>query len=352
MAPKMAKASVMVGERFETREYPIPEVTEGTVLLKQELGGICGTDLHNWEHQRLTGSIILGHENVGIIDKLGAGVTTDHLGQPVKEGDRVILVPGTNQGAYGFLPSEEEPYLRGGFADYIFLWNPDTVFLKTEMPPEVAVLTEPFSIGVHGVMRSGLQFGDTVVIQGSGAIGLLTLVCAKLSGAGRLVLVGGPPGRLQLGKRLGADLTIDIAEFPDPEERKRIVRDFTPGGEGADVVFECAGFLGAIPEGLDYLKQSAIYVEMGHFVDVGTFECNPNSMFMRKNLRFEAVWASRPEHFVRALPILEKQEYPYEDLISHVIPVERVAEGFNALHSGYRLDDKETIKIAVKGGAV
>jgi L-iditol 2-dehydrogenase len=341
----------MVGEKFETREYTIPEVIEGTILMKQELGGICGTDLHNWEHQRLSGSIILGHENVGIIDKLGAGVTTDHIGQPVQEGDRIILVPGTNKGAYGFLQSEEAPHLRGGFAEYMFLWNPDTVFLKTTMPAEVAVLTEPFTIGVHGVMRSGLKFGDTVVVQGSGPIGLLTLVCTKLSGAGRIILVGGPPGRLELGKKLGADLTIDIGEIPDPEERKQIVRDNTPRGEGADVVFECAGFLGAIPEGLDYLTQSGTYVEMGHFVDVGTFDCNPNTMFMRKNLTFEAVWASRPEHFVRALPVLEKRDFPYEDLISHVIPLERVGEGFNALHSGYLLDGKETFKIAVKGGA-
>ena len=346
-----AKATVMVGEKFELREYPIPDVTEGTLLLRQELGGICGTDLHNWEYQRLSGSIILGHENVGIIEKLGAGVTHDHIGQPVQEGDRVILVPGTNKGAYGFLPSEEEPHLRGGFAEYIYLWNPDTVFLKTTMDPKVAVLTEPYTIGVHGVMRSRMQFGDTVVVQGSGAIGLLTLVCARLSGAGRLVLVGGPPGRLELGKRLGADLTIDIAEVPDPEERKQLVRDFTPRGEGADVVFECAGFLGAIPEGLDYLKQSGTYVEMGHFVDVGTFDCKPNQMFMRKNLTFEAVWASRPEHFVRALPVLEKHDYPYEDLISHVIPLDRVAEGFDALHSGYSLDGTDAIKIAVAGGA-
>jgi L-iditol 2-dehydrogenase len=260
---RTARATVMVGEKFEVREYPIPETTAGTILMKQELGGICGTDLHNWEHQRLTGSIILGHENVGLIEELGAGVTTDHIGQPVKEGDRIILVPGTNKGAYGFLQSEEDPYLRGGFAEYMHLWNPDTVFLKTEMPPDVAVLTEPFTIGVHGVMRSSMQFGDTVVVQGAGAIGLVTLVCAKLSGAGRLVLVGGPAGRLELGKKLGADLTIDIADVPDPEERKQIVKDFTPKGEGAEVVFECAGFLSAIPEGLDYLAQSGTYVEMG-----------------------------------------------------------------------------------------
>ena len=341
----------MTGERFEVREYPVPDPEPGTLLLKQELGGICGTDLHNWEHQRLKGDIILGHENVGIIDSLGKGVKADHLGQPIKEGDRVILVPGTLKGAYGFLPSEDEPYLRGGFGEYIYLWNPDTVILKTEMPADVAVITEPFSIGVHGVMRAQIQFGDTVVVQGSGAIGLLTLVCAKVSGAGKLIIVGGPPGRLELAKKLGADLVVDIADIKDPEDRKQLVRENTPRGEGADVVFECAGFLPAIPEGLDYLRKDGTYVEMGHFVDVGTFQCNPNHMFMRKNLRLEAVWASKAEHFVRALPILEKNEYPFADLVSHTIPLDRVAEGFNALAGGYNLDGKDAIKIAVDASA-
>jgi threonine dehydrogenase-like Zn-dependent dehydrogenase len=224
--------------------------------------------------------------------------------------------------------------------------------LKANMPPEVAVITEPFTIGVHGVMRSGLKFGDTVVVQGSGAIGLLTLVAAKISGAGRLIIVGGPKGRLELAKRLGADVTIDIVDIPDPEERTKIVLENTPRGEGADVVFECAGFLPAIPEGVTFIRKSGTYVAMGHFVDVGSFDCNPNQMFMRRNMRLEAVWASQPEHFVRALPILEKNEFPFADLVSHIIPLDRVAEGFNALHGGYHLDNKDAIKIAVKGGIV
>lgn len=198
-------------------------------------------------------------------------------------------------------------------------------------------------------MKSGIEFGDTVVVQGSGTIGLVTLVCAKMSGAERLILVGGPPGRLELGKRLGADVTIDIAEVPDPEERTQIVKDCTPRGEGVDVVFECAGFLGAIPEGLGHLAHNGTYVEMGHFVDVGTIEFNPNTMMMRKSLKMQAIWGSRPEHFVRAMPIIELRELPLEDLVSHVIPLESVAEGFNALHSGYRLDGKDVIKIVVKG---
>ncbi len=346
-----ARASVMVGERFEIREYPVPEPEPGTMLLKQELGGICGTDLHNWEYQHLEGEIILGHENVGIVHKLGQDAETDYMGRPLSVGDRVVLAPGTNKGAYGFLQAEEAPYLRGGFADYIYLWNPDTVVLKTDLPPEVAVLTEPFTIGVHAVMRARIRFGDTVVVQGAGAIGLVTLVCARISGAARLIVVGGPPGRLELAKKMGADVTIDIGEIQDPEARTKRVLENTPRGRGADVVFECAGFLPALPEGLGYVRQSGTYVEMGHFVDVGNIDFNPNRLLMRKNLRLEAIWGSHPEHFVRGLPILERNEFPFAEMVSHILPLDRVAEGFNALSGGYRLDGRDAIKIAVKGGA-
>lgn len=348
---RTGRAAVMVGERFEVREYPVPDPAPGTMLLKQEMAGICGTDLHNWEYQRLSGEIILGHENVGIVDGLGDGVTTDAVGRPVAVGDRVIFVPKTPGGAYGFLQSEEEPFLRGGFADYIYLWHPETVILRTDLPPEIAVLIEPFTIGVHAAMRAGTQLGDTVVVQGTGAIGLFALICAKASGAARLIAIGGPKGRLALARRAGADVVIDIAEVSDLEKRKRIVLENTPKGEGADAVFECAGFLPAIPEGLNYVRHGGTFVEVGHFVDTGTFECNPNTMLMRKNLRFEAVWASLPEHFIRGLPILERNEYPFSEMVSHVLPLDRVAEGFNALAGSYQLDGKDVVKIGVKGGA-
>jgi threonine dehydrogenase-like Zn-dependent dehydrogenase len=346
------RAVVMVGRRFELREHPVPDPAPGTLLLRQELAGICGTDVHNWEHQRLTGEILLGHENVGIIARLGEGVTADALGRPLKEGDRVIFPPGTPNGAYGFLAEGSGPPFRGGFADYIYLHLPQTYVLKTLLPPEVAVLAEPFAVGVHGVMRSGLRLGDTVVVQGSGAIGLLTLLCARASGAGRLIMVGGPSGRLALARRLGADVTVDIGEVPDTAERVRLVRESTPKGAGADVVFECAGFLPAIPEGIGCVRQGGVYVEMGHFVDVGSIELNPNQMLLRKNLRLEAIFGyGGNEIFTRGVTLLERNEFPFAELVDPILPLERAADGFAALTGGYRLDGRDVVKIALRGAA-
>ena len=160
-------------------------------------------------------------------------------------------------------------------------------------------------------------------------------------------MVVGPSGRLDLAKQLGADVTINIEEFSSVEERTQLVRDQTLHSEGADVVFECAGFLPAITEGLGYVKYSGVFCEVGHFVDVGSFELNPNQMLMRKNLRLEAVWSSQHEHFVRGLPILEQDEFPFADMVSHVLPLSRIREGFEALDGGYRLGNETVIKIAV-----
>ena len=346
---KTGRAVIAHGQAFEIREYPVPDPAPGTVLLKQELAGLCGTDLHNWQNG-FQEEVLLGHENVGIIEALGKDVTQDYVGNPIKEGDRVIFSPRAGSGKiYGFnWQPNEAPHFGGGFADYIYLSDPQSCIIKTSASPEVAVITEPFAISVHGAMRSGMQLGDTVVVQGSGAIGLLTMVCAKMKGAAKLIMVGGPPKRLELAKKLGADVIIDIGEVKSAEERIELVKSHTPRGEGADVVFECAGFLPATPEGLNFLKYGGVFVEMGHFVDMGSIELNLNQLLMRKNCRFEAIWGSRYEHFVRGLPMLERNEFPFAELVSHKLPLEDVLTGFEALNGSYQIGDETVVKITLQ----
>ena len=344
---RVGRAVIAHGQDFEIREYPVPEPEPNTILLRQELSGICGTDVHNWQNG-IEGEMLLGHESVGIIDAIGDGVTTDSNGSPIRVGDRVVLVPKTSHGAYGFQSDPDQPpHFRGGFADYIYLCYPDTRFIKTSAPPKVAVLMEPFAIGMHILMRANVQIGDTIVVQGSGAIGLMTLIGAKISGAAKLIMVGGPSRRLELARRMGADVIVDIEEVSSVEERTELVRSHTTGGAGADVVFECAGSLSAIPEGLGYVKYGGTFCEAGHFVDIGSLDLNPNQMLMRRNLRLEAVWGSIPEHFARGLPILEKNEFPFADMVSHILPLSDVRAGFEALSGTYELAGETVIKIAI-----
>jgi L-iditol 2-dehydrogenase len=333
------------------REVAVPDPAPGTILLRQELAGICGTDLHNWQ-KGFAEPIFLGHENVGVIEAIGSGVTHDYVGNQLAEGDRVIFHPRRNGFSYGFQPERPGlPPFSGGFGDYIYLTDPTACFIKTDAPAEVAVLIEPFTVGVHAVLRANVQLGDTVIVQGSGAIGLLTAAAARLAGAAKVIVVGGPARRLALALRLGADVTVDIGEFPDVAARKEVVLAHTRRGAGADIVIECAGFLPAVPEGLEYIRQDGVFVEVGHFVDTGDVTLSPHRHLLRRNLRLEGVWGSQPSHFVRGLPLLERGDFPYAEMISHVLPLADVQRGFDALNGTYQLDGETVIKIALQGAA-
>lgn len=337
------RSVVALDQEFTVRETPVPEPVPHGLVLRQELGGICGTDLHKWQ-QGLPTPTLLGHESVGVVAALGRDATRDYVGQTLKEGDRVVYHPRNSGVAYGYR-GPEFPF-SGGFADYIALSDPETCAIRTTADARTAVLAEPFAIGTHAVMRGQVQLGDTVIIQGSGAIGLMVLICARLSGAARTIVIGGPAGRLRLAERLGAHVTVDIETHPDPAARREVVLDCV-GGEGADVVFECAGFLPAVPEGMEYVKQDGTFVECGHFVDIGEVPINPARHILIPNIRIEGIWGSRFPHFVRGLALLEQLDWPIADMVSHILPLERVRDGFEALNGTYRLDGSDAVKIAV-----
>jgi len=354
---------------FIIKEYPLPDPEPGTLLIRIELCGVCGTDVHTY-HGYMPDApfpIILGHEIVGEIIALGKGTKTDFLGKPIKVGDRITLVPAihckkcfycsiaktpskcVNMVSYGFFRDpDEKHYFTGGYADYLYLFHPDTDFFKINAPAEVAVFTEPLAIAIHAVDRAHIRLGDTVVVQGSGAIGLLTLICAKLSGAGKTIVVGKRrKERLELAKKLGADLVINMEEVPEEKERIRIVKENSLSGYGADVVFECAGVPQAFSEGIKYLRDSATFCEVGHFADTGSTKINPCTDVLTKNIRIEGIYDNEPEQFVRAIPILEKNEFPFAEIISHKLPLTSLKDAVDAITKGGKIDGKEVVKVVI-----
>lgn len=355
--------------RFEVRDCPVPDPAPGTILIQQEMCGVCGTDIHIYRGH-LPGieyPVALGHEFVGIIAALGKGVSEDYLGNPVKVGDRVIVGPDIDCGkcfacivdktpslcedmlSYGVIPESDSSFpFSGGFADYVYCSYPGTVFFKTELPPEVAVLMEPLTPSVYANLRSRMKLGDTVVIQGSGAIGILCQVSAKLAGASKIIHVGGPTDyRIEMAREFGADVTINISEVRDQKERVKLVRAATPRGQGADVIFECAGVPAAMEEGLNMLRRNGTYVVVGHFSDVGTIRLNPFTHFCDKHINLYGAWGAEPTSFVKGLSILEKRQFPYEKLVTHVLPLHRLNEVVQLPERGYILDDKEAVKVVI-----
>lgn len=354
--------------QFTMDEAPVPDPGPGEVLVRQGMCGVCGTDVHIYHGHfpAVRFPLVLGHEILGRIERLGKGVSADAMGEPVAEGDLIAVVPGVACGAcyfcavlrepglcargaaYGFRPCADlPPHFQGGFSQYILLNYPRSTFLKMHTAPEIAVLLEPFTVGLHFADRASIRIGATAVIQGAGAIGIFSLAAAREAGAHQTIVIGAPASRLELAREFGADMTIDIEEVKDPAERIAQVKAATPGGYGADVVFECTGVPQSIPEGIQMLRRGGTYVEGGHFTNAGDIALNPHHHFVRNHITLVGVWGSSLSHFVRGRPILESGRYPFAEMVSHRLPLDRLGDAVRALSTNYRLDGVEVRKIAI-----
>jgi threonine dehydrogenase-like Zn-dependent dehydrogenase len=350
---------------FVIREYELPAVEPGTALMKIEMCGLCGTDVHYWQGHKPTIPLVwpgvMGHEIVGTLEVLGEGFSRDALGKPLKVGDRIVPAPLVNSGfdffqtfakepvkdmkarAYGHL-GDGPPYHHGGYAEYLYLFLPNTLVFKTHLPPEVAVLLEPMSIAVNAINKVGIRPGEVVAVQGAGPIGLMNVACAKLSGASRVIVVDKVPERLNMAKKLGADVTINLDEVPKAANRVRIVHEHSTGGFGADVDLQCVGVPAAVPEGIDYLRYGGRFCEEGHFSDSGTVEINPSLHLCAKLITLVGSWSSTPDTFVQALNLMERDDFPYGEVVTHLLPLERLTEGFRALATDKVIDGRAAIK--------
>lgn len=369
MTARVASVSALTGEgHFAVQQYPVPAPEPGAVLVRMELAGICATDGHvlqgHWPNLKYP--VVLGHENAGVVEALGAGVERDFLGSDLAVGDRVVFKAGdcgrcagcvlegggrrceNRMAGYGFAgPATDPPHFTGGFGQFVYV-RPGTIIFKTPLDAATAVLTEPMAVAVSAVARSGIQLGDTVVVQGSGAIGLLTLACARLAGAMRTIVIGAPRGRLELARELGADETVDITAVPSAEERIRLARDLTPRRLGADIVFGCVGRAAAMTEGLVFVKPgTGRMVELGNALGTEEAVIQPAAQLVNPSITLIGHWATRTPHWVRALAVLEKGRLPFDRLVSHKVPLHDVEPAVRSLLGDYMLYGREAIKIAV-----
>ncbi|MFT4039645.1 MAG: zinc-binding dehydrogenase [Thermomicrobiales bacterium] len=329
-----ASASGMVlhafNEPLTLESAPIPQPEPGAVVARITLAGICGTDVH-LQHGNLPipTPVILGHEAVGVVAALGDGVTTDFNGLPLQEGDAIAWASSIPCGHCYWCVVEHErtlceqrriyginqrfdagPRLSGGWAEYLYLQPGSAIFkLPAGISPQAAIaLGCAGPTAVHGVVEiCPVNVGETVVVQGSGPVGLAAAMYAQLAGAAKTIIVGGPASRLQLAREIGVgDVHIDIFGIPDAEERKRLVLAETPAGRGADVVLECAGVPSAVPEGFEFARRNGRYLVMGQYTDRGTTPINPH-VITRKQLKVYGTWAfAEPQYakYVNTLPQL------------------------------------------------
>ena len=352
---------------FEVLDQPMPSLARDGLIVRVELGGVCATDLHI-AHGHIPGfdyPSTLGHEVCGIVEAVGPAFGEDVRGTTVRAGDRVAVMPATPCGhcsvckSGGRYPNCEHwdvigfsnPDVRpagGGWGQYIALNSRARVFVSTA-PADNVVLAEPAATPVEGLSRAGFRLGDSVLVQGTGTVGLLAIAAAALGGASTITAIGGPRRRLEIAREFGATTTVDVGEIRDVAERKALVLQSSPGGRGFDLVMECAGVPSAVAEGFGYLSRGGCFVELGHFSDVGAVEINPYEHFLSRDARMVSSSGYTPDSFSRALTLVEKLGSKAERLITHRLPMGRAADAINALQpsSRWRLDGTEVGKIVI-----
>jgi L-iditol 2-dehydrogenase len=311
---------------LERREVPSPRPEPGGAILETVASEVCGTDVH-LHHGRLAGvpyPIIPGHVSVGRVVETG-GELRDVEGHAVGVGRLVTFydVFGTcgacwhclvakaatrcpSRRVYGITASAADGLL-GGWSERI------------ELRPGVRVLPLPEGLGAeefmgggcglptafHAVERAGLSLGDTVVVQGSGPVGLNALVFAQLAGALRVLVTGAPEARLAEARRLGAEDVLDVRLEPDVEARVRWVRERT-SGRGADVVIEASGNPHAVVEGLEMLRDGGRYVVVGQYTDAGDVVLNPHRHLNRRHATVLGCWGYEYTHLHRSVAMMAR----------------------------------------------
>ncbi len=329
------------------RTVPTPELPAKAALIDIGCCGVCGTDLHilkgHWP-KPLPWPFTLGHELAGMIRAIGPELESDYTGQELKVGSKVMLPPLMPCGFcdwcrrypeqankcltpvyYGrYLGFEKPPHLWGGWAESVYVdlgELPGTKIYKLpdDMPLRLGALAEPLTSCIRAFNRArkagGFDWGETVVIQGSGPIGVLAVAAAREMGAGRVVVVGAPEEpRLALCRRFGAEATVNLDEVTTPEARIDAVRAIV-GGYGADLVMDCSGHPSAGPEGIEFLRDGGTYVEMGQFTDAGAIRTNWHRI-CTKDLNVLGSWAFTANDIPLGIRMLDvaRDRYPWAEM--------------------------------------
>lgn len=329
----MLAATYLQPHEIQPRETPVPRPGQGEALVRVHACGVCGSDLAivSGKHPRARPPLIIGHELGGEV----VSVPRD-AGEGLKVGDRVTVFPLLSCGQCHACRHGLGHVCRtlrvvgfdrdGGMASHLAVPAGMLVRLPETMSYETGALVEPLSVAVHAVGRSPVETGSRVAVLGAGPIGLLTGLVLKRLGVERLFVTDVDGYRLQVARSLGLE-ALDARETDVVGH----VRDASEG-EGADVVFEAAG----VPESARQMTE--LLRPRGTAVVVSVFKEPPLVDLRAVNFKELSLLGARVyarEDFERAIRIAE--DLPLDRIVSHRLPIERVADAFGLIFEGRRV---------------
>jgi threonine dehydrogenase-like Zn-dependent dehydrogenase len=338
--PEKTRAAVKVGpSTTELRELDLPAMSDDTALLKVEVAGVCGTDTSQYRLPLRGAPLVMGHENVGTLARVGRTFAA-HKG--VQEGDLVFLEHYLPCGhcewdhigeyrhcaatewfydpraiRYGYTSIDIAPGLWGGFSHFLYLpLNAVLHKVPARLTPELAGLATPMSNGVQwAVIDGGVGPGSTVLIQGPGQQGLCAAVASRQAGADRIIVTGTSrdASRLQVAGAMGADDVIDV----EAEDTLARIQEIT-AGRGVDVVIDCTSGAGTAPilAGIEAAKRrgGTMVVQAEGNQEFPSF---PIGRLARKGMTLKSARGHSYRAVELALQLLASHRFPMELMTTH-----------------------------------
>lgn len=319
-------------------EVPVPKIERpDQIIVKVEMCSICGTDVHIMEvppgYVAKPGTI-LGHELVGEVVEIGSGV------KKIKVGDRVVCNPNDYCGVCEYCRKNMPNFcteleamgieVNGGFAEYVRITEKVAYKVADDLPSEIAAFAEPLACFMNGRQKISVKPGDSVLICGAGAIGLMALQVLKQSGAKPIIVSEPFEGRRQKAEETGADYVID----PTKEDPAAFVKELT--GIGADFAIDVVG--SQLQTCIDAVHKGGTVLLFG--VNAKAEKVMHQADITMNEIRVLGTWIANAS-FPLSVRLLESGLVDFRPLITHTFPLEQVAEGIETLRKG------EGIKIMI-----
>jgi L-iditol 2-dehydrogenase len=323
-------------------EMPKPEIGPGELLVKVVASGICGSDVMEW-YRIKKAPLVLGHEIAGDIVEVGEGVTDYRMG------DRVFVSHHVPCGECKYCLDDHESccdtlrttnFDPGGFSEYVRIpeinVHHGTYILPDEISYEDGVFIEPLACVVRGQRFAEMEAGETVLVLGSGIVGLLHIILAKAKGAGRVIATDITDSRLDAGKKAGADAVINGKEDVPAKVRE------LDSGRSADTVIISTGAIPAIQQGLRSVDSGGTILFFAP-TDPGTEISIPFNDLWREEITMVSSYAGCPEDINEAIELLKSGNVKVQDLITHRLGLADTQTGFQLVSRA-----EDSIKVIIE----
>lgn len=326
---------------FEDR--PVPKLQSPyDVLLQVNFTGICGSDIHYWQHGKIgtyvvDAPMVLGHESSGTVLEVGESVRS------LKKGDRVAMEPGVpcrrcvrcKEGYYNLcfdMSFAATPPYDGTLAKYYVLPEDFCYKLPDHVSLEEGALLEPLAVAVHVTRQSNIKHGDTVVVFGAGPVGILCAAVAKSLGATKIVSVDINTERLEFVKKfIGDSCNTYVSQRISAEENAKAIIEQNNLGEGADVAIDASGVEPSIQAAIHVVRRGGSYVQGGMGRDECTF---PIMAACTKELTIRGSFRYSQGDYATALNLVSSGAVKVKDVISRTVKFEDALQAFEDIRDG------------------